>query len=72
MFVGRAARGNEMDFVKMKAALRSSRNRKVANVDRIKRAAEQRNPSLARLNQGSAVGLRRGDAQRFSVRGEAA
>src|SRR5258708_8525496 len=64
MFVRRAARGNEMDFVKVKAAFRSARDRQVADVDGIKRATEQRNPALARLTPGSAVTLRRGAAQR--------
>ena len=45
MFVRRTARGNEMDFVEVKAALRGARNREVADVDWIKRAAEQSNPA---------------------------
>src|ERR1700704_3778122 len=72
MFVRRAARGNEMDFVEAKAALRGSRDRQMPDVDRIECSAEQRNPALVRGAPGSAVALRRGDAQRFSVRGAAA
>src|SRR5258708_3918333 len=72
MFVRRGAPGDELDLFEVKAALRGSRHRKVADVNRIKRSAEQRNPALVRETSGSAVALRRGDAQRFSVRGPAA
>jgi hypothetical protein len=56
-----------MNFVEMEATLRGSRNRQVADVDGIKCAAEERNPALACMTSGSAVALRRSDAQRFSV-----
>jgi hypothetical protein len=67
MFMRRAAGGDKMNFVEMEPALRGSRDRKVADVNRIKCAAEERNPALPRMTSRSAVALRRGDAQRFSV-----
>ena len=71
MFVRRAARGNEMNLVQMKAPLRGARDGQVSDVDGIKCAAEDGNPALARMTSGSAVAVRLGDAQRSSVRGAA-
>jgi hypothetical protein len=59
MFVRRVSRGNEMDFVEMKPALRGARDGKVANVDGIERAAEERDPALACLPTGRTGILRR-------------
>jgi hypothetical protein len=64
MFVRRTARGNEVNFVEVKAALRGARDCQVADMDRIKRAAKQRNPADAWVLGGNAGALRRGDTQR--------
>ena len=47
MLVRRTSCGDELDFVEVKAALGGARNRQVADMDRIKRAAEQRNSAPA-------------------------
>src|SRR5260370_23563643 len=47
MLVRRTARGNEVNFVEEKEALRGARDCQVADVDRIKRAAKQSNPTDA-------------------------
>jgi hypothetical protein len=57
-----------MNLVEMEAALGSARHRQVADVDGIKRAAEERNPALTRMGPGCAVAVRLGNAQRSSVR----
>src|SRR2546423_11531304 len=68
MFVRRAARGDEMDFVEAKAALRGPRDRQMPDVDRIECSAEQRNPALVRNTPGSAMALRRGEPPRVFLR----
>jgi hypothetical protein len=47
MLVRRASRGNEMDFVEMKAALGRARHRQVADVNGIEGAAEKSDAALA-------------------------
>ena len=54
MLVRRAARGNEMNFVEMKAALGGARDGQVADVDGIECAAEERDPAFAARLHGSA------------------
>src|SRR5258706_7215743 len=63
MFVRRTARGNEVNFVEVKAALRGARDCQVADMDRIKRAAKQCNPAYAWVHGGNAEALRRGGTQ---------
>ncbi len=48
MLVRRAARGNEMNFVEMKAALGGARHGQVADVNGIERAAKKRDAAFAR------------------------
>src|SRR5260370_30762566 len=71
MLVRWTARGNEVNFVQMKAALRGTRDCQVANMDRIKRAAKQRNPAYAWAHGGSAGALRRGGTPPWSRRAAA-
>ncbi len=58
-----------MNFVEVETALGGARHGQVADVNRIECAAEKRDAPLARLLPGSAVGLRRRDAQRSSSGG---
>ena len=47
MLVRWTARGDEVNFVEVKTALRGARDCQVPDVNRIKRAAKQRNPAYA-------------------------
>lgn len=70
VLVRRAAAGNEMDPFEMEAALRCSGDGKVADVDRVKRSAEQSNLAAPPVRlRGDSVRMRR--AQRSSVKGVA-
>src|SRR5258708_37172799 len=53
MFVRRTARGNEVNLVEVKAALRGARPGQGADMHRIKRAAHQRKPADAWVLGGS-------------------
>ena len=55
MLVRRTPRGNEMNFVEMKAALGGARHGEMADVNGIECAAEKRDAPLARLLPGNAV-----------------
>src|SRR5712672_835427 len=63
MFMRWTSRGNEMNFVQMKPALGRARDCKVADVNGIECAAEERDPAFARISTRSSVGLRRRNAQ---------